>query len=44
MIRLIDVDSNVISVHEDLRVALSEMERLTSSGEYDIIMVDTSDV
>jgi hypothetical protein len=44
MIRLVDVDSNVISVHKDLRVALSEMERLTSSGEYDIIMIDTSDV
>ncbi len=40
MIKLVDVDSNVISVHEDLRVALSEMERLTSSGEYDIIMVE----
>jgi hypothetical protein len=44
MIKLIDVDNNVISVHADLRVALTEMERLTSSGEYDMIMVDTSNV
>ena len=40
MIRLVDINSVVISIHNDLKVALSEMERLIESGDHEMILVE----
>ena len=43
-VQLFDESNVLISEFDNIRSALNEMERLTMSGEYDIIMVETSDV
>jgi hypothetical protein len=40
MIRLVDINSVVISIHNDLKVALFEMERLIESGDHEVILVE----
>lgn len=39
-----DGDDNILGWYVSMRQALAEMERLTSSGKHDIIMVETLDV
>ena len=39
-----DGDDNILGWYVSMRQALAEMERLTSSGEHDMIMVETLDV
>lgn len=43
-VQLLDESNVLISEYDNIRSALNEMERLTTSGEYDIIMVDVQDV
>ena len=38
-----DGDNNILGWYVSLRQALTEMERLTSSGEHDIIMVESNE-
>jgi hypothetical protein len=38
-----DGDNNILGWYVSLRQALAEMERLTSSGEHDIIMVESNE-
>ncbi len=41
-VQLLDESNVLISEFDSIRSALNEMERLTMSGEYDIIMVDVT--
>jgi hypothetical protein len=42
-VQLLDEKNDLISEYDNIRSALDEMERLTTSGQYDIIMVEVSE-
>lgn len=42
-VQLLNESNVLISEFDSIRSALNEMERLTTSGEYDIIMVNVKD-
>jgi hypothetical protein len=42
-VQLLDEKNDLISEYDNIRSALDEMERLTTSGQYDIIMVEVAE-